>query len=1097
MSYRLVVIVVIAAFISVFTADSLGQAPPSADAYVTTAMPSANFGSSPILPVQAGTSSYVQLNLDAFPANAKIAKATLRLYVDAVTAPGTFDVYAVNGNWSEHALSANNAPSLGTSATGGQSVAISKASVNQFVLVDITALVQGWLDGTIANNGVALALTSSSGSFAFDSKESSGHHPELEVVLDDSAALAVTPVGGAVAGTAAAASGTTATSHATALGMQSNAPDVYIDNGTVLQTGANFNIDGTGTANVLDAATAYQLGNNPFISMSGWMSQSTGFNAGPSNSGNLNTFVGTFAGQQNTTGAFNTVIGAQANANNQTGDYNTIVGGWAGLNNSGTNNAFYGAYAGYSNTSGVNNMFFGANSGHFNTTGNNNFFLGAGSGYNNTTGSNNTFLGYLSGQNADATANNNLYIGSLGASGESGTTRIGDASSQTAAYIAGVNGATTSSGVPVFIDSTGKLGTGGGSINFSQVSGIVSSPQLSGTYSNAINFSNVGNSFNGAAFTITGNGSAGGMLTASGVNSSVSYSIGGQGVLSIGNTADDTLFVGFGAGAHNTAGQGQYNTFLGDLAGMTNTTGASNTAVGSGALLNNTTGISNSAIGAWALSANTAGGLNTAVGPSALNQNTTGSNNTAVGVSALGSNTTASFNTAAGTGALTSNTTGSNNTAVGNGALYVNTAGQTNTATGASALGANTTGSGNTAEGSYSLVGNTTGSWNAGGGNLALFSNTSGQLNTAFGNTAMYYNTTGSGNTAMGAGAGPDQNSTNLNNSTAVGANAVVSASNALVLGCISGVNNCPAAVNVGIGTATPAFMLDVHGTGNFTGPVTFSAGQTFPFSQLTGTLGNSQFGGTYSSAVTLSSNGNSFSGNGAGLVGIPFASLVGTLTSPQLSGTYGNAVTLNNTSNTITGSFNGNGAGLTGLQFAQLGGTLQSPQLGGTYSNAVTLSNSSNVFAGNGAGLTGVLPGPGAPFYIWNNASTTPQGGASFNIDGNGTVGGTLNANVIIAKQISASGAAVLPVNHARSSFTISANEIDSFTLNWAFAYADTNYTVTCTPKVDSSAHAGFYVFNVSATSVSSVSVDVASNVFYPGDYPFQVTIDCMAIHD
>ena len=40
-------------------------------------------------------------------------------------------------------------------------MAVSKT--NQFVLVDITSLVQGWQSGTIANNGVALAMTTSHG----------------------------------------------------------------------------------------------------------------------------------------------------------------------------------------------------------------------------------------------------------------------------------------------------------------------------------------------------------------------------------------------------------------------------------------------------------------------------------------------------------------------------------------------------------------------------------------------------------------------------------------------------------------------------------------------------------------------------------------------------------------------------------------------------------------------------------------------------------------------------------------------------------------------------------------------------------------------
>lgn len=71
------------------------------------------------------------------------------------------------------------------------------------------------------------------------------------------------------------------------------------------------------------------------------------------------------------------------------------------------------------------------------------------------------------------------------------------------------------------------------------------------------------------------------------------------------------------------------------------------------------------------------------------------------------------------------------------------------------------------------------------------------------------------------ATAGPSTGA--LTNTTAIGANALVSESNALVLGG-TGSN----AVNVGIGTASPAFNLDVHGTANFTGLVTFAPTQTF-----------------------------------------------------------------------------------------------------------------------------------------------------------------------------------------------------------------------------------------------------------------------------
>jgi hypothetical protein len=57
------------------------------------------------------------------------------------------------------------------------------------------------------------------------------------------------------------------------------------------------------------------------------------------------------------------------------------------------------------------------------------------------------------------------------------------------------------------------------------------------------------------------------------------------------------------------------------------------------------------------------------------------------------------------------------------------------------------------------------------------------------------------------------------------------------VLGSINGVNNASASTNVGIGTTSPAYTLDVHGTSNFTGAVN---------------LGSSVGIGTTSPATTL-----------------------------------------------------------------------------------------------------------------------------------------------------------------------------------------------------------------------------------------------------
>lgn len=172
--------------ISIVSTCSAQATPPTADTYVSSAYPKYNFGNSISLILQSGTTGYVRFNLAALPTGASVSKATLRLYVDAVSKSGTFDVYEIDSNWSESTLTYNTpAPPLGTSATGGHPISVSSSTLNQFLLIDITSLVQGWVNGSIANNGIALA-TSDAGSFSFDSKESlfTGNGPELEIALN-------------------------------------------------------------------------------------------------------------------------------------------------------------------------------------------------------------------------------------------------------------------------------------------------------------------------------------------------------------------------------------------------------------------------------------------------------------------------------------------------------------------------------------------------------------------------------------------------------------------------------------------------------------------------------------------------------------------------------------------------------------------------------------------------------------------------------------------------------------------------------------------------------------------------------------------------
>jgi len=177
------------------------------------------------------------------------------------------------------------------------------------------------------------------------------------------------------------------------------------------------------------------------------------------------------------------------------------------------------------------------------------------------------------------------------------------------------------------------------------------------------------------------------------------------------------------------------------------------------------------------------------------NTTTTGLGNAASGYKALAANTTGFNNTAAGNQALLSNTSGTENTAVGEVALDQNTTGGDDTGIGVYALYFNSTGGGNTAVGAHALNQNTTGSMNSAIGQYAGFPADSSDI-------------TGSGNTFLGAGTIPSTGS--LTNATAIGANAEVAQSNAMVLGSIAGVNNATVSTFVGIGTTTPSHVFTV-----------------------------------------------------------------------------------------------------------------------------------------------------------------------------------------------------------------------------------------------------------------------------------------------
>ncbi len=249
---------------------------------------------------------------------------------------------------------------------------------------------------------------------------------------------------------------------------------------------------------------------------------------------------------------------------------------------------------------------------------------------------------------------------------------------------------------------------------------------------------------------------------------------------------------------HNNAGSGIVAIGDSALYALSGGTGH-NVAIGSSALTNNTTGSSNIAIGVRAMYSNTERVDNLAIGDSALYYN---------GIGASGA-TQSNRNLAIGSRALAYNTTGYNNIGLGTYALYYNTIGAVNTAIGGGTLAYNTTGNYNSGFGGGALSSNVTGAFNTAIGVGALGDNTDGYQNTSVGYSSLYNNTIGIHNTGLGFFTG--LGSVDLTNATAIGAYALVSSSNSMVLGSINGVNGASANTRVGIGINAPQATARLH----------------------------------------------------------------------------------------------------------------------------------------------------------------------------------------------------------------------------------------------------------------------------------------------
>jgi hypothetical protein len=216
----------------------------------------------------------------------------------------------------------------------------------------------------------------------------------------------------------------------------------------------------------MNNSTSAAVGNifkgiNSFIHNFGINNTFVGINAGNfTTAGSENVGVGLNALFSNTTGFNDTAIGAFAMNTNTIGSDNSAYGAYSLVNNTqGDQNTAIGNYALVSNTTGLGNTSLGYQAGYSLDGGNNNTFLGNNAGLGLATGGTNLMIGYNSGLSL-TTGNDNIYIANPGVSTETGVIRIGTPATQIAAFVQGVFGtAVTGTGIEVFVDANGQLGT--------------------------------------------------------------------------------------------------------------------------------------------------------------------------------------------------------------------------------------------------------------------------------------------------------------------------------------------------------------------------------------------------------------------------------------------------------------------------------------------------------------------------------------------------------------------------------------------------------------------------------------------------------------
>jgi hypothetical protein len=297
---------------------------------------------------------------------------------------------------------------------------------------------------------------------------------------------------------------------------------------------------------------------------------------------------------------------------------------------------------------------------------------------------------------------------------------------------------------------------------------------------------------------------------------------------------------------------GGNSVYVGNNVGtIDDTTNNRNVGIGYNVLYSSSTGNFNVGIGAEVLTKLTSNQYNVAIGYATLTNNIA-DNNTAVGIFSLNQNTTGNFNNGFGTNTLLSCSVGANNVAVGSSVMRNLTSGSNNTGIGSSALLNIITGSGNVAVGSNAgrYFGTGTSANSEASSSVFLGRNTRANASGESNQIVIGFDALGLGSNTVVLG-NDSITRTALKGSVSIGTTGSISSTlHVKGAGATSGttalrVENTNASVslivrddgNVGIGTATPAYKLDVSGSVNISNILTLTPQSPLPSGIATGSF--------------------------------------------------------------------------------------------------------------------------------------------------------------------------------------------------------------------------------------------------------------------